>query len=524
MKTLLLPQIMIAGRINSFFLFILICLLTSLNLRASESFVSGEALIKLKDPAKAETFAENFASKNIRIIKRLGNTSWFLASVPKNASLESEIAGLLENEAVLDAQPNYTYHLLAQPNDPIFTAGSLYGLNIISAPAAWDITTGSPSVVVAVSDTGIRYTHEDLSANIWTNPGEVPGNGIDDDGNGFIDDYYGWDFFFNDSDPFDENGHGTHTAGTIGAVGNNALGVVGVNWLIKLMAIKIYNSSGTGTTSAMLVSAYDYVRMMRQRGINIRVTNNSYGGCDEACGYDKATREAIDSMGDAGILNVFAAGNAGNDIDSAPFYPASYTSPSIISVAASNQSDTRAGFSNWGKNSVDLAAPGVSIQSTWYSGNSSYTALSGTSMATPHVTGAAALLAAYKPELSAASLKASLLNNVDLLPVWTNLVLSGGRLNVLKALNNSVNCTLELGASEIKLNLKGGYKSVEVDTQPGCDYSIRSTANWIFPEKDVLSGTSKVIFRVGSSQVFSRTGTIRIGDKTLTVIQTRWGL
>ena len=139
----------------------------------------------------------------------------------------------------------------------------MYGMAKISAPQAWDLTTGSSTVVIANIDTGCKYTHEDLAANMWTNPGEIPNNGIDDDGNGFVDDYYGYDFFFNDPDPLDENGHGTHTTGILGAVGNNSLGVVGVNWNVRIMSIKIYNSIGFGTTSAMLINAYNYVRMMK---------------------------------------------------------------------------------------------------------------------------------------------------------------------------------------------------------------------------------------------------------------------
>ena len=316
----------------------------------------------------------------------------------------------------------------------------MYEMQKISAPAAWDLTTGSQQTVVAVIDTGIKYTHEDLAANMWTNPGEIAGNGIDDDGNGFVDDVYGYDFFYNDSDPLDENGHGTHTAGTIGAVGNNSLGVVGVNWNVRLMAIKIYSASGNGTTSAMLINAYNYVRMMRERGVNIRVTNNSYGGCDEACGYDQATKDAIDALGRANVLQVFAAGNNGQNVETTPFYPGSYTSPSILTVAASDQNDNRASFSNYGATSVDVAAPGVS-DSQHGQNDGKLRNFKRNFDGFAHTTaGAAALLASQNPNLSAASLKATLINSVDVLSNWNGIVKSGGRINVARALQNQTVC------------------------------------------------------------------------------------
>ncbi len=402
----------------------------------------------------------------------------------------------------------------------------MYGMGKISAPQAWDIATGSNAVVVANIDTGMRYTHEDLAANMWVNPGEVAGNGLDDDGNGFVDDVHGFDFRFNDADPADEygNGHGTHTSGTIGAVGNNGIGVVGVNWNVKLMAVKIYSAAGNDTTSAMLINAYNYVRMMKNRGVNIRVTNNSYSGCNEACGYDQATKDAIDALGDVDILNVFAAGNDARNVELNPAYPASYSSPSILSVAASDQADNRVGFSNWGNVSVDLAAPGLGIRSTTRGSDSAYGSMSGTSMAAPHVAGAAALLAGHNPSLSAVSLKATLMNTVDALPEWSGLVKTGGRLNVFAALQNQTVCTFGFGPQSILVPTKGGQYSINVTAPQNCDFSVKSNSKWIVVNGPIVqSGNGLVKFWVRINNTVRRSGTIRIGGQTLTITQSRDG-
>jgi subtilisin family serine protease len=486
---------------------------------SQKPYVDGELLVKFKDgTASASAFRAN-NEIGARVLEKFADLKWERVELPAGVTVEAAAARYAALPEVEYAQPNFYYYLQATPNDPSFA--SLYGMTKISAPSAWDLTTGSSSVVVANIDTGIRYTHQDLAANVWTNPGEINGNNIDDDGNGFIDDFYGWDFRFNDSDPLDQNGHGTHTSGTIGAIGNNSLGVVGVNWNVKIMAIKIYSSSGADSTSAMVINAYNYVRMMKNLGVNIRVTNNSYGGCPETCGYDQATKDALDAMGDAGILNVFAAGNSGTNNDASPFYPASYTSPSVLAVAASNSSDNNA--FNFGATSVDLAAPGVGILSTTNSSNSSYGSLSGTSMATPHAAGAAALLSAYNQNLSVASLKATLMNTVDLLPQWTSIVKSGGRLNVDRALRNQTVCSFNLSQPSLQTITKGGIFSVNVTAAQNCDYSVKSNANWIIINSgNAMSGNGTVTFRVTLNPTLQRSGSITIGGQTFNVVQSRF--
>ncbi len=487
--------------------------------KPSKNYADGELLVKFKNGTASASAVESNNEIGAVVLEQFPELKWQRIKLPAGLSLTQAISRYENMAEVESVQPNYYYQLVAAPNDTRYS--ELYGLTKIAAPAAWDLTTGSSGTVVAVIDTGTKYNHEDLAANMWTNSGEIGGNGIDDDGNGFVDDFYGYDFFFNDSDPLDENGHGTHVAGTIGAVGNNNLGVVGVNWNVRIMTIKIYDNDGFGTTSAMLINAYNYVRMMKNRGVNIRATNNSYSGCDEACGYDQATKDALDAMGDAGILNVIAAGNDSRNIDTmTPAFPASYTSPSVLSVAASTATDDRAGFSNFGATSVDLAAPGLGILST-HNSASNYIALSGTSMATPHVAGAAALLSSYNPNLSAQSLKATLMNTVDGLAQWNGIVKTGGRLNADRALRNQTVCNFTLGRNSQVVFPEGGTFSFNITAPTNCDYSAVSDQNWIIIEAgNPGSGSGTVTFRVPfNSPGLPRGGTITVAGQSFSIVQ-----
>lgn len=340
------------------------------------------------------------------------------------------------------------------PNDPQF--GDQYALNNTgqfvpglglgtsgadsSLVSAWDVTIGTRANVIAVIDTGVDLSHPDLVQNLWRNPGEIAGNGIDDDGNGFVDDVFGWDFGDNNNNPNDDVvGHGTAVAGVIGAVGNNGLGVTGVNWNVSIMALKIADRFGALSTAA-IVGAHDYATMMIQRGVNIVASNNSYGGFAPAYFRDlpegqlAAERDAIQRFIAVGGTFVAAAGNAAFDNDNPEFtsFPASFNIPGIISVAATDNNDQLAGFSSFGAQTVELAAAGVAVLTTQYGGG--YQFINGTSFASPMVAGAVGLLKTVKPNASAVEIREALFNSVDPLPSLQGRVRSGGRLNVARAL------------------------------------------------------------------------------------------
>lgn len=297
----------------------------------------------------------------------------------------------------------------------------------IDALKAWAKTQGSNNVVVAVLDSGVDYNHVDLRANIWTRPDNVP-EYIDDE-LGAVDDIHGFDVDMDLGDPMDDNGHGTHCAGVIGAEADNGEGIAGINWHVRIMPLKFLGRGGYGTTKAA-IEAINYAIDRKKHGVNVRVISASWGSTQRS----KALEDVIRAAGDAGILFVAAAGNNGTDNDKRPHYPSNYDLPNVISVAALDRNDEMASFSNYGIKTVHIAAPGKDIVSTWL--GDQYRGASGTSMATPQVSGVAALVIAAYPNITVAKLRERLLKSVDKIDSLSGKIASGGRLNAAKAVGN----------------------------------------------------------------------------------------
>lgn len=350
-------------------------------------------------------------------------------------------------EGVRYAEPNHFVYAAGIPNDPQFSW--LWGMHNtgqmvngdpgvanadIDAPAAWDVFTGDPNMVVAVLDTGVNYLHPELAGNMWSNPGEIPANGVDDDENGYVDDVHGWDFWNNDGNPMDDHGHGTFCAGVIGARGNNGIGIAGVNWRCKIMALKFFSGSIQATIEGA-VAAIDYAVSN-----GARVSSNSW-----YAGASLALEDAVDSAHAAGHLIVAAAANFATNNDLIPYYPASYAHDNVIAVGGSTNDDELASFSNYGAVSVDLLAPAVNVYSCWI--NNGYLWGDGTSAATPHVAGAAALLLGQNSAASYLQVRGDILATARPVPAAQGRCVTGGVLNVARALRRSM-CPADFNQDE----------------------------------------------------------------------------
>lgn len=398
--------------------------------RKLPAHVEGEVLVRLAEPQDRVTLESQLPVRVLEQFElpqlRSGRGELLRLALPAGMSTAEGIARLEQDPRFEYVTSNDLRRVSKVADDDL--ASELWGMEKIAAPQAWERSVGSRSgPVVAVLDTGVDLQHPDLIDNLWTNPGEVPGNGVDDDGNGVIDDVHGYNAVRQSGDPDDDYGHGTHCAGTLGAVGDNQQGVVGVNWQARLMPVKMMEN-GEGTVADTLRAVAYATRM------GARITSNSYGG-----GFNPAERDAFES---SPLLHLCAAGNEANDNDVSPFYPeerplgypGNYAFDHVVSVAASNPHDRLASFSNYGVKNVDLAAPGTATLSTVPGGG--YDTKSGTSMATPHVAGVATLIASLYPQASNREIRTRLLANVDPVPGLRDKVATGGRLNAARALED----------------------------------------------------------------------------------------
>lgn len=370
-----------------------------------------------------------------------------LVRVNEGVSLNSAIAAYKRSGLVERISYNYIRTASVLPDDALLTDGKQWGIENagqlggiegadISADEAWEIGNDASEIIIAILDSGIRYTHEDLAGNMWVNPGEIAGNGIDDDNNGYVDDIHGINTVGlggertpeTEGDPMDDLGHGTHVAGIAGAVGNNGKGVSGVAWKTKLMALKFLDSQGEGSDA----DAIECINYAREQGA--RIINSSWGGLD----FNPLLGEAIEEANEAGIYFVAAAGNESSNNDDQPNYPSSYAYPNVVSVTATDKRNGFATFANFGESEVELAAPGVGIHSTYFNSDDDYRALSGTSMATPFVSGSIALMLVRFPEEPMATILNRLYSSTDTLESLARRCRTGGRLNLARALQEEM--------------------------------------------------------------------------------------
>jgi len=335
-----------------------------------------------------------------------------------------------DKDSLLHVEYLENRQLLSISNDSL--SASQWSIASTSLNEAWNYSTGNKNVVIATIDSGMDLNHEDLKNNVWKNYGEIENDGIDNDNNGFIDDINGWNFIDDNNNVQDYYGHGTHVAGIIGAEGNNNLGVAGVNWNVSIMPLKMIDNAGVGHTYAA-IKAIDYlVKMKLEHGVNIVAVNNSWGG---TLGFSDSTFAAMQKLNDAQILSVCAAGNSGSNSDITPRYPSSYNVDNIIAVASISSSNTLSTFSNYGKSSVDVAAPGGGILSTFL--NNTYRYLNGTSMAAPFIAGTIGLIKSIKPDISMSDIKSAIIDSADQIYSMADKLL-GGKINVSSAIKHAL--------------------------------------------------------------------------------------
>ncbi len=413
-------------------------------------------LVKYGTRTTAATAGVTLTAANLRVAREFqGASRWALLDLPllaarpavgqESQALRDRITQLRQSGQFESVQPDYVRRISISPADTFFLDGSLWGLRNygqfggargadVNITNAWDITVGSTNVIVAVLDTGVRYTHFDLASQMWRNPGEVAGDGVDNDGDGFVDNVFGINAITRSGDPTDDNGHGTHVAGTIGAAANNNHPHVGVAWNVRLMAVKVGDSQGNILTSD-IITGVDFAILK-----GAKVINCSFGGYQ----FVQAEEDAFRRARNAGVLVVAAAGNDRNDNDSFPFYPASYALDNIISVAALDRRDGLASFSNFGQTNVHVGAPGVEILSTDNMADNAYVLKDGTSMAAPHVTGVAALIFSLTNTMSYSEARNRIVFTTTPVPGLTATTSTGGRVNAYRALTTAGDNLLEV--------------------------------------------------------------------------------